>query len=491
VSEAWLNIPFRELPVASGNGINPYEFPDEEFELYSVPAHETGHPEIVLGQNIASNKQIVSEGMALLCKINPRINRTWVVKPASGRRQIASTEWIAFDLCSVLIPEYLMYYMRQADFHEFLTTNASGVGGSLMRIKPATFASYEFIVKLDDLFSDLDTGVAELKAAQKKLAQYRQSLLKAAVEGQLTAEWRTNNKPKETGAQLLERILKERRARWEVKQLAKFKEQGKTPPKGWQDKYPEPVQPDTTNLPELPEGWVWASVDQVGEVFLGKMLDKAKHQDGVKLPYLRNISVRWGNIETHDLPEMYFEEDELDRYGLVAGDLLVCEGGEPGRAAVCGKEHEELKYQKALHRVRLFRLYEPELLMYYLDHVAKTGMLEQFFTGSTIKHFTKESFLMLPIPLPSNDEQTEIVEQLKSSIQGAQEQKVAITHSLTQASAQRKNILKSAFSGQLVPQDLKDEPASALLERIRAERAARTAGKKPARRTKRKEVAHD
>ena len=119
------------------------------------------------------------------------------------------------------------------------------------------------VEKLEELLSDLDAGVAELKAAQKKLVQYRQSLLKAAVEGTLTADWRKTNQPKETGAQLLERILKERRSRWEAKQLAKFQEQGKTPPKGWQDKYPEPVKPDTSDLPELPEGWVWASVDQL------------------------------------------------------------------------------------------------------------------------------------------------------------------------------------------------------------------------------------
>ncbi|MFT0635762.1 hypothetical protein ACMFY5_27245, partial [Pseudomonas sihuiensis] len=110
------------------------------------------------------------------------------------------------------------------------------------------------VVKLEELLTDLDAGVAELKAAQKKLAQYRQSLLKAAVEGALTAEWRAKNTPAETGAQLLERILIERRARWEAKQLAKFAEQGKTPPRDWQKKYPEPIQPDITDLPELPEG---------------------------------------------------------------------------------------------------------------------------------------------------------------------------------------------------------------------------------------------
>ncbi|MBK8025221.1 MAG: hypothetical protein IPK19_28500 [Chloroflexi bacterium] len=100
------------------------------------------------------------------------------------------------------------------------------------------------VEKLEELLSALDAGVTEpQKAAQKKLAQYRQSLLKAAMEGALTAEWRAGHQPTETGAQLLDRILTERRARWEAGQLAKFKEQGKTPPKDWQNKYPEPEPP--------------------------------------------------------------------------------------------------------------------------------------------------------------------------------------------------------------------------------------------------------
>jgi type I restriction enzyme S subunit len=142
-------------------------------------------------------------------------------------------------------------------------------------VRPRDIATYAFspetpvqqtriVAKLEELLSDLDAGVAELKAAQKKFGQYRQSLLKAAVEGALTADWRAQHPPTETGAQLLQRILTERRARWETKQLARFKEQGKTPPKDWQKKYPEPVQPVTTALPELPEGWVWASVEQLG-----------------------------------------------------------------------------------------------------------------------------------------------------------------------------------------------------------------------------------
>jgi type I restriction enzyme, S subunit len=326
------------------------------------------------------------------------------------------------------------------------------------------------VAKLEELLTDLDAGVAELKAAQKKLGQYRQSLLKAAVEGALTAEWRATHKPTDTGAQLLQRILTERRARWEAKQLAKFKEQGKTPPKDWQKKYPEPVQPDTTDLPELPEGWVWASVDQIAEVFLGKMLDKTKHTSGERLPYLRNVNVRWGSIDLDDVYEMFFDADELERYGLLAGDVLVCEGGEPGRAAICKKEHERFKYQKALHRVRLFSMYEPELLIAFLEFIAKTGRLAKTFTGSTINHFTKESFLALQVPVPSLAEQRVIVESISLAMVSIDDQETAITITFKQSTAQRQNILRAAFAGELVPQDPNDERASVLLERIRAER---------------------
>lgn len=338
------------------------------------------------------------------------------------------------------------------------------------------------VEKLEELLSDLDAGIAELNAAQKKLTQYRQSLLKAAVEGKLTAEWRAERakrgEPLEIGAQLLERILTERRRRWEEKQLAKFKEQGKIPPKDWRDKYPEPVKPNTADLPELPEGWVWVSVDQVGEVFLGKMLDKEKHQSGKKLPYLRNVNIRWWHIEVHDLLDMYFEDGELERYSLLAGDVLVCEGGEPGRSAVCRNNHEALKYQKALHRVRLFGHYVPDILVAYLEYAARVGKLEEYFTGSTIKHFTKESFVSLPLPLPPIEEQYKIIALINTALEKADSQNQAISFSLKQSSAQRQNILKAAFSGQLVPQDPNDEPASVLLERIRAERAARESGGK-------------
>lgn len=137
--------------------------------------------------------------------------------------------------------------------------SSKSLANTVPLLLPPEREQLRIVEKLEGLLGDLDAGVAELKAAQKKLTQYRQSLLKAAVEGALTADWRVENPPRETGADLLARILQERRARWEAQQLARFEAQGKTPPKNWQAKYPEPVAPDTTELPALPPGWVWAS----------------------------------------------------------------------------------------------------------------------------------------------------------------------------------------------------------------------------------------
>jgi type I restriction enzyme S subunit len=192
-----------------------------------------------------------------------------------------------------------------------------------------------FVAKLEELLSDLDAGVAELKTAQKKLGQYRQSLLKAAVEGALTAECREHNTPSETGAQLLQRILIERRARWEFKQLGKFKEQGKSPPIGWQKRYPEPVQPNTSGLPELPEGWVWASLDMLSEFVTSGSRGWAEFYAAQGATFIRSQNI---NKDRLDLSEIAFVDPpksaEGSRTRVQRNDLLLTiTGANVGKAA--------------------------------------------------------------------------------------------------------------------------------------------------------------
>ena len=134
------------------------------------------------------------------------------------------------------------------------------------------------VATIEELFSDLDAGVAALKRAKANLKRYRASVLKAAVEGKLTEEWRAKHPAKEPASALLARILKERRQKWQADQLAKFAAAKKEPPKNWRDKYVEPTPPDTTGLPELPADWTWASVQQVGSVQLGRQRAPQHHR---------------------------------------------------------------------------------------------------------------------------------------------------------------------------------------------------------------------
>lgn len=169
-------------------------------------------------------------------------------------------------------------------------------------------------------------------------------------------------------------------------------------------------------FPEFQNAGEWEEValGEIAEIKLGKMLDSKKHTSGNLLPYLNNLSVRWNDVDTSNLPKMYFDNDELDRFGLRAGDVVVCEGGEPGRSAVWDGRLPNLKFQKAIHRVRFNVPFEPHLLVFYLQSIADTPRFEMLFTGGGIKHLTGETFSRLKIPMASHAEQQHIANYLCS-----------------------------------------------------------------------------
>lgn len=194
--------------------------------------------------------------------------------------------------------------------------------------------------------------------------------------------------------------------------------------------------------------WPIVPLGEIAEVKLGKMLDKAKHRTGRPLPYLRNINVRWGSVDTTDLLEMNFDDDEMDRFGLRKGDVLVCEGGEPGRAAVWNDSVPNMKYQKAIHRIRFKEPYEPRLLVYLLELLAKSGRLERRFTGSTIKHFTREAIIQLPVPVPPFDEQQRVVAAIERQLSRIDAGLAALQRVASRAQQLRASILDLALGGQ-------------------------------------------
>lgn len=391
------------------------------------------------------------------------------IRPACGVTPIFAARQLHFLWMSGYMKHRCTNHVNQASI------SSKTLAKTIPLFLPPAAEQTRIVAKLEELLSDLDAGVAELKAAQKKLAQYRQSLLKAAVDGSLTAEWRKNNPPTETGAELLERILKERRTRWEAKQLAKFKEQGKTPPKDWQKKYLEPTQPEITDLPKIPEGWAWGSLEQISEIQGGIQKQPKRTPVDNKFPFLRVANVARGQLKLDEIHEIELFPGEFDRLQLITGDVLIVEGNgslnEIGRCAVWDGSIENAVHQNHLIRVRPITVVSQflETWLNSLGGIEKLTKLAATTSGLYTLSVSKISKILVPIaPVVEQMEATRI---LIDSLASLSSQEQTVEHSLKQAAAQRQNILRAAFAGQLVPQDPNDEPAGVLLERIRAERA--------------------
>ena len=159
--------------------------------------------------------------------------------------------------------------------------------------------------------------------------------------------------------------------------------------------------------------WEKVKLGNVTDSCLGKMLDQHKNK-GDYQPYLANVNVRWGEFDLEDLPLMKFEESEQERYGLKCGDLVICEGGEPGRCAIWKEQIPNMKIQKALHRVRVHDCLDYRYLFYWFLLAGKTGELDQYFTGATIKHMPGQKLKEVVIDKPPLEIQHRIADILSA-----------------------------------------------------------------------------
>lgn len=366
-------------------------------------------------------------------------------------------------------PKYVRYWLIKSE----PDLESKGTGTTFSAISKGVVNSYpiptaplfeqlRIVDKVESLFAQLDHGEASLRDVQKLLARYRQSVLKAAVTGQLTADWRAENADRlESGCDLLERILQARRENWQGRGT-----------------YKEPVAPDTSNLPELPEGWVWASVDQMVEVFRNG-LSKKPVTDKNQYPILRISAVRPMSVSLSDL--RYYspaDTEDVSSYWVQKGDLLFTRySGSAHFVGVCGQMRDVVNVLHPDKLIKVRVIDAPELCKDFLElawnagvtraHIAsniKTTSGQQGIAGGDIKS--------APFPLPPADEQEVIAERVWDALEKMERLQTHCQAELTRSAALRQSILKDAFAGKLVPQDPNDEPASELLSRIRAERDA-------------------
>ena len=172
----WAKPELGELNDFVGRAIDPSNYPQEQFELFSVPIFPTKIPERVQGSEIGSTKQIVEAKDILICKINPRINRVWLVPAKNSYRQIASSEWIGFR-SQIVEPRFATYYFRSPKFRELLCADVTGVGGSLTRAQPKRVATFELplapLPEQKRIADKLDATLARVDACRERLMRVR------------------------------------------------------------------------------------------------------------------------------------------------------------------------------------------------------------------------------------------------------------------------------------------------------------------------------
>jgi type I restriction enzyme S subunit len=445
-------------------------------------------------------------GDVIMAKITPCMEngKTAVVPNLPHELCFGSTEFHVVRPEADIQPKWIANFLLQHETRRTAQRHMTGAVGQMrvptsflenLKIPIAPAKEQQRIVDaLDELLSDLDAGVEALRRAQAKLALYRASVLKAAVQGDLSAEWRRQNPNAEPASVLLQRILIERRQRWEQEQLRKFRASGKTPPANWKSKYKEPVAPDTTNLPELPKGWCWASLDQLSSMITSGSRGWKEYYSSQGALFIRSQDIRTDELVIESAARVNPPPNsEGSRTSVEQGDALVTiTGANVAKAALVRQDIEESYVSQ---HVGLIRLVEPNLgdwLHTYL--VAPSGgraLLLRASYGAGKPGLSLDNLRELQIPLMPFDECSTLVDSTQDQLSVIEHLNSEVRSKFNRIEGLRQSILRHAFTGQLVPQDPNDEPASELLRRIAEERAAsatkKASPRKPATKRKKRE----
>jgi type I restriction enzyme, S subunit len=327
------------------------------------------------------------------------------------------------------------------------------------------------------------------------LEQFRQSVLATAFRGDLSADWRAAHPNVEPASEILQRIRAERRRLWEQAELAKYEAQGQSPPKNWKEKYKGPESVDGSGLPELPDGWCWASLEELKDLSPNSMTDgpfgsklKTSHysDSGIRVVRLGNIGVGHFNADDEAfIPQSRYEE--LRKHEIFAGDLVIAALAEPvGRCCKIPPSIGKAIVKADCIRFRPHPSVLPEIVMHWLNSGTGRKLAEMASHGIGRLRINMENLRSLPVALPPVDEQIEIVASIAEQLAGiAQiEEQVGSCHEDLDQLDQ--SILAKAFRGELVPQNPSDELASVLLERIRAQRGQQAEATKKTSKTQRR-----
>jgi len=407
-----------------------------------------------------------------------------------------------------ILNSYAYYFLRS----KYLQINSRAKGSGTPHVDPDLLWNYQFpippaneqhriVAKIEELFSELDKGIESLKTACEQLKVYRQALLKHAFEGKLTEQWRKDNAGKlESADDLLARIQQERETRYQ-QQLDDWK----AATKRWEDKGKEGKKPskpkkltqfqilsdkEISFLPELPKGWVWSFLHNTTERIqigpFGSLLHKEDYVQN-QVPLINPSHIKAMKIvPDYNLTVLPKKLRTLEGYLMKQGDIVIGRRGEMGRCAVVTEKEDGWLCGTG----SLFVRFLPSLKSEFYCHILSSRRVKDYLSdssiGTTMQNLNQKILQTVPIPVCSEYEQSEIINEIKTQFSVVENNLVEIDNNILRTEALRQSILKKAFSGKLVPQDPNDEPASILLERIKAEKAKQDKQAKARKTTKRK-----
>lgn len=485
----------------------------------------TNPQELAEEQNIPSRaRQVVEKNDVIVSMTRPNLNAVAMI---SGERHgaIAST---GFDVLRAieLEPNWIFNVVKS---NGFVDSMSSIVQGALYpAIRPSDVRGYRIpvppkdeqkriIQAIESLQEHIARTHALLAEIKPLIDQYRQSVLRSAFSGRLTADWRAKqntplNKIKiaaepavatkggadkvgrraqpfeansggspqsidtrfETAKELLQRIRTERRQQWEADQLVDFKAKGKKPTKGWQDKYKEPDQADESVLPILPGEWCWVTIEELllndGSLSYGILKPGDSDPNGVPMIRIKDVG-DFGLKPNAEVMKVSKElSEQYKRTELHPGDIILAVMATIGRAAIVPAKYEGANVNRALAVLKLTKLVSPE----YIVAVIRSPFFQDRFmkekVGTAQARINLGDLRKFAVPLCCPSEAARVVEKVNEAISlslNVDEILAVSQSSLTQLD---QSILSKAFRGELASQDPNDEPASELLARICASR---------------------
>jgi type I restriction enzyme, S subunit len=423
LKEGWVWCSIADLNLRQSGNVDPIKHPNETFELYSVPSLLTGEPEVLKGIEIGSTKSVVKEGEVLLCKINPRINRVWIVGSKGEHRQIASSEWIIIDALDFIDSKYLMYLFSESSFRKLLNSELSGVGGSLTRARPKLVDKYKvriaplaeqkrIVAKLDAVMEEVDAAREKLDSFPETIKKFRQSVLAQAVTGKFSNNY---------------------------------------------------------------SAWLESTI-QENYIFIGSGVTPRGGQSAYKnsgIPFIRSMNVYPNDLRLNDITFIDEKQHQkMSRSKLKDKDVLLnITGASIGRSTIVPVGFGEGNVNQHVCIIRTKPTLLPEFLALYLNSLVGQEYIMAKQNGMTRQGLNYSQIKAMPIPIPPLEEQKEIVKKVEALFAYADQLEEAYERVKESVDQLPQSILAKAFRGELVPQDPNDEPASVLLERIKEERA--------------------